>query len=327
MSGLARGVPPLIAYGFLMAAVDVYAGNRLQTVDPITVAAIAFTLAAAYFLAGEIGRKGLAGALRPVRGHRHDVIAINIVSAVTWLTLLYALRQLEPAIVNVVALSIGPALVALLGPLLRRGHRVLPGEVAVSLGVLALIGVLMWGSATGMSGLGRLDSGDAALGLALTLVCGLSCTANVIYSKRLSDAGFTPSSSMAVRYFLTVAVCWTLLIIGGDPRIGAAILPGAVVAVIGIALPNWLSQVGIKHVEPITAALLGTLSPIFAFLMQLLDSRLSPSGLTLAGLVGITILVTVGVVVRARHDRSTTDTSAGGTVAGAATVPAGTGGP
>ncbi|MGW4800281.1 EamA family transporter [Nonomuraea sp. NPDC004297] len=304
MSNIARGLPPLVAYGVLIAGIDVYAGNRLQSLDPITIAAISFSLAAAYFLVQEISRHGVAVMLRPLTANRHDVVAINIVTAVTWLSLLYALKYLEPAIVNVVALAIGPALVALASPLMRKGHPLLRGEVVVSVGVLALIGLLMWGSATGMSGLGRLDSSEAVVGLVLTIVCGLSCTANVIYSKRLSDAGLTPSSSLAIRYFLAIGASWVFVLAGGDVRIGEAFLPAAVIAFIGIALPNYLSQVGIKHVEPITAALIGTLSPIFAFLLQLFDSRLTPSALTLGGLVGITALVVLGVVVRARHDRS-----------------------
>lgn len=303
MSNMARGLPPLVAYGVMIAAVDVYAGNRLQSLDPFAIAAISFSLAAAYFLIQETGRNGVRSVLRPMARHRHDVIAINIVTAVTWLTLLYALKYLEPAIVNVIALAIGPALVALAGPLMRKGPPVLRTEIAVSLGVLALIGLLMWGSASGLSGLGTLDSEHAALGLALTIACGLGCTGNVIYSKRLSDAGFTPSSSLAVRYFGTIAVSWVFVLTGVDPMLGAALLPAAVIALIGIALPNYLSQVGIKHVEPITAALVFTLSPIFAFLLQLFDSRLTPSPLTFAGLLGITALVTLGVVVRARHER------------------------
>lgn len=71
---------------------------------------------------------------------------------------------------------------------------------------------------------------------------------------------------------------------------------------IGVALPLYLLQVGIKHTEPITASIVLTLSPLFAFVLQLPDRRLTPSALTLAGVLGIVVLVAVGMVARTRHN-------------------------
>jgi drug/metabolite transporter (DMT)-like permease len=302
VTNTARGLPLLFGYALLSAVVDVYAGNRLQQVNPISTAAVAFSLAAAGLLGIDIARRGAAAALRPLRTHRRDIIAINVVTAVTWLTLLYALKYLEPAIVSVVALALGPALTILLGPLLRRRTSVLAAEVAVSAAILVLIAVLMWGSAAGLSGLRDMDAGRAALGLGLAAVCGLACTGNIIFSKRLSDAGLRPLPALALRYFLTIIVCWGLTTTIDQPGIGAAFLPGVVIAVLGVALPHYLCQVGIKHVEPITASLVDTLSPVCAFLLQLLDGRLHPSGLSLAGILGITALVGFGVLARSRNE-------------------------
>lgn len=308
MSNTARGLWPLLGYAALTAAVDVYAGNRLQSLSPISVAAISFTLAAAFFLGLEVAGKGASSVLRLIRAQRHDVIAINLTTAATWLTLLYALKYLEPAIVNVVALAIGPALTMLLSPLLRRGSEVLAVERVISVGVLIVIAVLMWWSAVGLTGM-RVDGDQVTLGLVLTLLCGLACTGNVIYSKRLSDSGMTPQSSLAVRYFLMLAICWSLVAMSDSPQLGASFVPGAVIAVIGVALPMYLGQVGIKHVEPITASLLETLSPVCAFGLQLLDGRLRPSGYSLAGILAITALVAVGVIARSRYERGQLDSA------------------
>lgn len=304
MSNTVRGLSPLLAYAALSAAVDVYAGNRLQGLSPTSVAAISFSLAAACFIGLEAVRSGLAATVRPLRSHPHEVIAINVSTAAVWLTLLYALKYLEPAVVNVVAFAVGPAITVLLGPLLRRGSSVLRAERAVSVGIIAVIGMLMWWSAAGLSGVRDVGAGRAALGLGLTVLCGLGCVGNNIYSKRLSDAGLTPRSTLAVRYYLMVTVCWALTATSDSPRLGAAFLPAAVIAVIGVAVPMYLGQVGIKYVEPITAALLDTLSPVFAFGLQLLDGRLRPSGFTLAGILAITALVGAGVVARSRHERA-----------------------
>jgi drug/metabolite transporter (DMT)-like permease len=302
MSNTLRGLIPLLGYAAFIAATDVYTGNRLQSLSPVTVAAVSFTLAAVWFLGLDAGRRGLVSALRPLRTHRHDIVAINVTTAGAWLTLLFALKYLEPAVLNVIAFAIGPALTALLGPMLRRGSLVLVTERVVAIAILALIGLLSWGSVGGLSGVGKVGMGHAVLGLALGVACGLACTGNVIYSKRLIDGGLTPLSSSAVRYFLMIAMSWALVAASGTRGIGASILPGAVIALIGLGLPTYLGQVGIKHVEPITAALLDTLSPVCAFLLQLLDGRLHPSGVTLAGIAGITVCVGFGVLARRRYE-------------------------
>jgi drug/metabolite transporter (DMT)-like permease len=319
MSNTLRGLMPLSAFVLLNAAADVYAGNRTQSVSPIAIAAVSFTIAAVLFLLLNAGHRGVAATFRPFRTHRHDVVAINISTGVTWLTLLFSLKYLEPAVVSVVTFAIGPALTVLLGRLLRRGSLVLATEMVAAAAILILITVLSWGSLHGLSGVSKLDTGSAVLGLTFGVVCGLGYTGTLIYSKRLSDAGLPPMSTLAVRYLLMVAVSWVLVAASGTAGVGNAIVPGAGLAIIGVGVTNYLGQVGIRYVEPITASLLDTLSPVCAFGLQLFDGRLRPSDLTLACIVGITGLVAVGVVSRNRYETRRAQPGDGPPV----TVPAG----
>ena len=309
---LSKGVGPLVGFAVLTAALDVYAGNQLQRHSPATVAAISFTLAAAFFLAVSHLRQGTAATWRPLRTSRPDVVMINITTAVTWLSMLYALKYLEPAVVTAVGLALGPLLTVVLAPLLRPGTSVLRAEVLVSAGIAVLIVVLAWGSFTGRSAIGESGWLPTAIGIVLTLLTGIGSVANVIYSKRLSDAGLTPQGVLAVRFFLMITVTWVITATSPAPGVVAALLPSVAIAVVGGAVPLYLLQVGIQYTEPMTASILLTFSPVFAFLLQLLDQRLSPSLLTLASVVGIVVLVVLGTLARERHDAR---------VAAASTVP------
>lgn len=299
---LARGIAPLLGFTLFTALLDVYAGKQVQEHSPATVAALSFTLAGAFFLGGDVVRRGAAAAFRPLHAHRYDTIMINVTTALTWLSMLYALKFLEPAVVNAVGMALGPLLTVSLSPLLRPGSSVLRSEILVSLGIGVMIGFLVWGSFTGRSGVGELSVGEAAIGVGMTFLTGMGSVANVIYSKRLSEAGLDPQSVLAVRFFLMVALSWVMVIAIAEPGIGPALLPSALIAVVGVGLPLYLLQVGIKHTEPITASIVLTLSPLFAFVLQLQDQRLYPSMLTLVGIVGITASVAVGIVARGRHD-------------------------
>lgn len=68
----------------------------------------------------------------------------------------------------------------------------------------------------------------------------------------------------AVRFFLTLAVTWTLTGLSAKPQLA----PTLIITVIGVANPLHLLQVGTTHTEPITAAIMPSLPPLAAYLLQ-----------------------------------------------------------
>jgi drug/metabolite transporter (DMT)-like permease len=313
---MSRGLALLLPYPVLSATVDVYAGHGEQSLDPAVVAAIAFTLTVAVFAVPAARHRPAVPAARhrpatpaarhrpaaPLRDHLRDAAALNVTTALTWISLLYALKFLEPAVVNAVSLAIGPAVTVVAGPLLRRGTSVLAAEAVVAAAVLATIAVLCWGSADGLTSIGNVGLGRGAAGLAATLASGLGSAGTFIYAKRLSEAEVSPQTVLSSRFYLTAAVSWVIAAASGLPRFGASLLPGLVVAVVGVAVPAYLLQLGVRHAEPITVSLIDNLAPVLTYLLQLTDGRLRPSAFSLSGILAITVLITAGVVARARHD-------------------------
>jgi drug/metabolite transporter (DMT)-like permease len=116
---------------------------------------------------------------------------------------------------------------------------------------------------------------------------------------------------LAVRFFLILAITWTLTGLSAKPQLAATFLSALFIAVIGVAIPLYMLQVGIKHTEPITAAIAPSLSPLVAYLLQLPVGRLEASALTLACVLAIVILV-------ARHDARNGSSSASQPAAAAA---------
>jgi drug/metabolite transporter (DMT)-like permease len=133
----------------------------------------------------------------------------------------------------------------------------------------------------------------------------------VVYSKRLREAGLSPQPVLAVRFFPTLAVTRTLTGLSAKPQLAATFPPALFIAVIGAAIPLYLLQAGIKHTEPITAAIVPSLPPLAAYLLPLPAGQLKAPALTLAGVLAIVILV-------ARHDARNGSSSASQSAAAAA---------
>jgi drug/metabolite transporter (DMT)-like permease len=300
----ALGLAPLAAFAFFSAAVDVYAGDVLQRIDPIVLAALSFTAVGVVTVAvNEL--RGPGGTWSEMRRHPVDVIALNLTTAVTWLSLLYALKYVEPAVANVVSIAIGPACTVLLLPLWGRGGRPLRVEAVASTAIVALIAILVWASFAGHSAVAAARPERIAIGLIGAVVSGIASALNIIFSKRLSVAGLPPVSVMAVRYFAVVAITWPLAVGTSAAAFHQALFPALVVGVIGIAVPMYLLQYGIRHVEAITAAMVINLAPALTFGLQFFDGRLRQSAISLACIAGITLLVMAGVAARIRADHRT----------------------
>jgi len=95
-----------LAFASLAAVRDVYFGGLFQEVNPLLVALTAFGLCSLVFLPIALVRD-LAGLTALVR-HRSQLFWINPTTGVAWLSFFFALRTIEPALVQVLFYGIGP---------------------------------------------------------------------------------------------------------------------------------------------------------------------------------------------------------------------------
>lgn len=94
------------AFAGLAAVRDVYFGGLFQEVNPLLVALTAFGLCSLVFLPIALvrDRAGLTALVR----RRSQLFWINATTGVAWLSFFFALRTIEPALVQVLFYGIGP---------------------------------------------------------------------------------------------------------------------------------------------------------------------------------------------------------------------------
>ncbi|MDV2998813.1 MAG: hypothetical protein N5P05_000419 [Chroococcopsis gigantea SAG 12.99] len=309
---LLRSVPPLsgmsglaavLSFSIFTAALDVYAGHVLQQIEVSILVFICFTTTAAIFFTKETLQKN--NVFRFIAKHPQDVWALNITTAISWLGLFYALKYLEPAIVSVISIAIGPIFTIVLGYFLRRQAKVFLMELVCAACIFLVMLGLAWLSLSGNSAIGNATSASILQGLLAALLSGLASAANIVFSKRLSDRKVSVSSIMSIRFFLIIGIAFALSYAHWQEFSWEiyTIVSAIVISVVGTVLPLYLLHIGIEKIEPITVSFIVTTAPILTFFLQGFDRRLSTSWHSLMGILLILILVYVTSVLRFKRSK------------------------
>ena len=300
----AAGFLASVAFMCLASVRDVYLGGLFQRLSPLSVAVVAFALCSIVFFPIALARS--PDSLRALLHRPRALFWINATSALAWIAFFYALRTIEPLLVQMLFSGVGPLSVVWI-------DRLVPGaappaslsraERPAHFGLLAALILAMAVALGGLSGAGPQSLGRAALGVALATGAGIAISVNTLLCRTLNDAGVDPVALVSVRFLGAVALAAALTLPSGD--ITSAIFASvAMTAVLGaslllIVLPIYVNQVGISLASPLTVRVVLAVGPVLIFLLQLAEGRLSssPYSLASAALYG----VCAGAVALARR--------------------------
>jgi drug/metabolite transporter (DMT)-like permease len=293
----ARGFLASLVFTALAAVRDVYFAGMFQQVSPLLVGVAAFSLCAIVFLPIALAASP-AGVVRLLRRPR-ELVCVNVTTALAWISFFYALRTIEPLLVQVLFSGIGPLTIVWWdGGDRSRGERV--GHLGLLVTIVLAGGVAL----AGLSGGARQPFLPALLGVALAIFAGFSISVSTVLSRQLNDAGVDPTALVALRFVGATLLAAALMLPAGESlrALGAR---EAIVGVIGASLllvvaPIYVNQVGIALASPLTVRVALAVGPVLIFVLQLVEGRLSssPYSLTCAVLYGV--VAVTGAVLRRR---------------------------
>ena len=300
----ALGFLATLAFAVLASIRDVYLGGLFQTRSPLDFTLIAFGLCAALLFPVALVRS--PGSLRVLARHPGEVLAVNATTALAWIAFFYALRTVEPSLVQLLFSGVGPLSVLWI-------ERFLPGggvaaassqpsrrERAILLGLLATVALAAGVAMAGLSALGPQPPGVAGLGVALAVVSGVSISVSTMLSRRLNDRGVEPIALASVRFVGAFAVAAALRG-GGDLWGREAALGGVVLAaLLLIVLPIYVNQIGIALASPLTVRVVVAIGPVLILALQLIEGRLSPSPYSLVVSVAYGAFAVAATLARRR---------------------------
>lgn len=277
-----RGVGALAAASLFIAGTNVVFGSVVQQIQPIVLTFLAFTVSAVLF--GVANRGRVPSLDRAALG---AIVGLNFASAGVFLFLYTGLKYLEPAIASALQAGATPLFTLVVLGLLDRARRFTGAELAGAGAILLGSVALSWVSFSGRSGLTALSVGHVVLGIAAVTASGLSTVFLTLCSRKLTRLGWSNLNILGHRCYVTVVGCGLLsLQVEQDwSAVGDEAVLICLFAVLGLTLPLFLLQVGIRHVPPFVVLAMTNLNPILTYLLQLFDQRLVTSPYTLGGVV------------------------------------------
>lgn len=270
---------------------------HLTMSDALRFSAVAFALAA-------FGAISVQKATAPKRSRtavpRTDAIALNVATAVTFLSFYTALVWIPASVAAGVEAGIAPAVALALW-----GRRSMAYQWLVVLALLTTsvaFGVIQYD-------VGDTNTTDFALGIALATVAGIGMTTISALTRKLGSRGVHSVDVLAVRYHLTylAATAATLIVPHSGSASHLSWISIVVFAVLGVIAPLALYQVGMSRTPPVIAMGLITLVPVTSFVVE----RVTGQPLTVAASLLVVLIAALAIIAsrfQPRHRNPTPNT-------------------
>lgn len=294
MSNMMKGILFVLVFNLLSAAKGVFLGSMLQHVHPIVVLFSTFFILTLFLNFFEFRAHGFRIQLQDIQTNLWNVVLLNLSTAGSWISFFYAMKHLEPAVASALCNGMGPIIVCL-NSFLKNEKPVSFLEIISSIGILSGMFYLMRFAGYSWADANSNSSYENLFGIAAAISCGFFMSMSIIYSKRLNNKGWSAQKILSQRFLLLIlfsgiftwfnqsSVTWS----------SGLILKIFAISFIGIILPLYSLQLGIKKLEPILVSLITSMVPLFVFFFQSFDQRLVWSFYSLTGsliVVGFSLL-------------------------------------
>jgi inner membrane transporter RhtA len=264
--------PILVVVAVVIQAVsNGWLSDQLSGADSLFLSFVAFGASAlvfgcvARFRPGRASRGAFRGEQRRLLG------LLNVATAVTFLSFYWSLSMVPAPLAVGVESGIGPLALACL-----RQPAKAPRLPALAVAVVALS--LSLAAAARMVSAGQAQGSVAfAAGLGAAALAGVSAATIPVLSFRLGALRVSPVRVNAHRFHLTYGLALVALACCpgafAQALCGSRALLGAVIAVVGVALPLFVLQVGIQRTQPMTVVLLASAAPGLTYLAAAVAGR------------------------------------------------------
>ena len=288
---MVMGASFLLLSALLTSISQVYYANQVQGVHPFLFTGVSFFITALLF--NVIAMKQRSQLSFSAKLSIFDFVKLNGSSVLAFMGFYYALKFIEPAIVSSLEMGVGPFFVIIVTAMIAKGKiQATRAQWIITFGTFAASILLVVSTVFGLSGIKVTNTPDLVYGIIASVLCGLGAVLCTIYSKRLSNKGWTSSSILAHRFYAIIVISFLMTYDTLPTYLIENIDWIILVTILGVAAPTFLLQKGIQYCEPFFVMMSICFIPAFTFFFQLFDPRIVWSTPTL---IGVSMLLILGI--------------------------------
>jgi drug/metabolite transporter (DMT)-like permease len=263
-------------------------GTFLFDMSTATFVLVSFLLTASVFL--------FSTRFRLPKGGLGLMAANNVFTAVAFLGMFYALKHLPPAIFA--SIEIGISILAAIALTSVQTKRLPPW-----MRLLACSGILAGGALLAGQEIAATvaEPASAAVWWAVvaSILTGIASAFTALTCKQLAVAGWSSTSILAHRFYLTIAVAvlWLLHEGRGASITGDHVVPGMlIVGTLAVLLPMLLLQMALRRADALTVLICMSSQPILSFALSALSPAYGWDNLTLLGVLGVSLFIGLDIL-------------------------------
>lgn len=302
MSSARFGLACLLFFAVAQAVRDAYFGNVFQSVSFLVVAILAFGGSTAVFGGWAWWRR--PEEVRALVGNTRLFLALNATTAAAWMGYFFALKHLEPAIVNTLYTGVGSIAVLALSALGESMAKEADTGWLERVGYVGVLASLIAIAAVAVLGQSGLPGQPMSIRIAAVMAAttgGVIIAISHMIARRLGDLGIGSTALMGLRFPLTLGIAVVAELVLGQPQMRSDVgaLPLLAIGAFGlVVIPSYFLQLGVARTSPLAVNVIRSLGPIFVFSAQQFDGRLRFSGATLACILVFVFFATLTSTLR-----------------------------
>lgn len=295
------GVALVLFFVLLSAVNGVFLSTFLVKVDVFVTLLCVFSLIAFLFNVYTLSAQGLA-CRRFSRKVWLYIGLSNLTTAGNWFGFFFAVKYIEPALSATLINSVLPLATIGIAAIVLGQRRREPAELLSAIALLVAMLMTAWVVLSGQSSRPAIEFDNYVIGVAMSLVCGISMALNTVVAKKLNTLDVSPSTIMALRFFLLIAIAAALV---DGPVLRANLeqfyVEMLLIAIVGNLIPLFSLQHGIKRLSPVTVVFLNGLGPLTHFLVQILSGLYAFSLASFGSILFASSVIFVGAYYSSRN--------------------------
>ena len=294
------GVFYIFLYCVIYSLSQVAVGHYEQTISSYLLATYVFLITALFYTL--VASSKFNNTAKLVIDNFGVVAKLNVTTALAWLTIIYALQYLDPAVAVAISFGVLP-ISTMIASLINK-------EVTKPTGIDFLFAAVLFVLIAGLCvyiiqddlATGKIPVTDLIFGISLSVISGAANAYNTIYAKVLSQHQFSVSQVLAARFYFAFIAAFIILLVTRETLLPSSheIMPILLVAFASTVIPIFFVQLGISYTNAIAVALITPILPSLTFFFELLDPRIEFSMMIfiLTSIISITILLAAFYKIR-----------------------------